>query len=789
MTRLTTPFPWAIGVAIFVLQSTLPSAEPIPLAGTEALKAASDEERSAEFRAGIDRFLTRALDDSIAERAEFWNRDLSAPGAYGPSVAANRARFRRLIGVVDERIVFREVELVGTLTTPARIYDGEQFAIYVIRWPVLDGVWGEGLLLKSKRAEGALARVIALPDADQTPEMLAGIAAGIAPESQFARKLAAAGCDVIVPVLVDRRDNWSGSPDVWYTNQPHREWIYRLSYTFGRHIIGYEVQNVLALVDAWRSIPTSPGLAAAESSPICVAGYGEGGLLALYAAACDERIDAALVSGYFDSRQQIAAEPIYRNLFGLLREFGDAEIATLVYPRALVIEHSKVTTVEGPPAPQAGRRAVAAPGRMVTPGDASVAAEVQRVRQLLVGSQSAETFPQFITDSSAPVADFGSDAALKAMLELLKLRYAPKQEVTPARSVASAVDIDARQERQVRQLVGHTQRLLQKSPLVRASFWNKVRPAAAASWSSDVAFYREYFRDEIVGRYPASAVPPNARTRRIFQRPGWDCYEVLLDVYEDVAAWGWLAVPTGLGEEEQRPVVVCQHGLEGLPGDVFEEDKESAAYKTYRAYAARLADKGYVVFAPHNFYRGGNEFRQLQRKATPLKKTLFGFTVAQHVQLTNWLAGLPFVDERRIAFYGLSYGGSSASRLPPLVPRYSLVINSANFNEGIKKAASVDDNYSYVFHGTYEWFEWNAGNTFSDGDMAALIAPRSYMVERGHADGVAPDEWVASEYARVRRLYTQLGIPERTAIEFFVGGHVINGQETFSFLQRRFKWP
>src|SRR6185295_3922016 len=73
-----------------------------------------------------------------------------------------------------------------------------------------------------------------------------------------------------------------------------------------------------------------------------VVGYCEGGLIAFYSAAVDKRIDAVLVSGYFNSRQQVWDEPIYRNVWGLLTEFGDAEIASLIAPRGLVIEHSEV---------------------------------------------------------------------------------------------------------------------------------------------------------------------------------------------------------------------------------------------------------------------------------------------------------------------------------------------------------------------------------------------------------------------------------------------------------------
>ena len=50
------------------------------------------------------------------------------------------------------------------------------------------------------------------------------------------------------------------------------------------------------------------------------------------------------------------------------------------------------------------------------------------------------------------------------------------------------------------------------------------------------------------------------------------------------------------------------------------------------------------------------------------------------------------------------------------------------------------------------------------------------------------NRWVAYEYAKVRWLYAQLGIPERTAIEYFNGGHAINGEGAFDFLKRHLGW-
>ena len=62
--------------------------------------------------------------------------------------------------------------------------------------------------------------------------------------------------------------------------------------------------------------------------------------------------------------------------------------------------------------------------------------------------------------------------------------------------------------------------------------------------------------------------------------------------------------------------------------------------------------------------------------------------------------------------------------------------------------------------------EWNMGHTANYAELAMLMTPRPFMVERGHDDGVAPDEWVAWEYAKVRRHYDKLGIwrPDRNRI-------------------------
>jgi hypothetical protein len=258
-----------------------------------------------------------------------------------------------------------------------------------------------------------------------------------------------------------------------------------------------------------------------------------------------------------------------------------------------------------------------------------------------------------------------------------------------------------------------------------------------------------------------------------------------MDVFPDVIAYGVLLVPKDIKPDERRPCVVFQHGLEGRPQDVIQGNHDA-----YHDVAAKLAERGFVVFAPQNLYIFRDRFRTLQRKSNPLGRTLFSTIVPQHQQIAKWLAGLPIVDKERIAFYGLSYGGKSAMRIPPLVPEYCLSICSADFNDWVWKNTSTLSPYSYVWTMEYEIFEFDLGPKFNYAEMATLIAPRPFMVERGHFDGVAPDERVGLEYAKVQHLYSaKLKIPERSRIEWFVGPHTVNGKGTYQFLHEKLNWP
>jgi cephalosporin-C deacetylase-like acetyl esterase len=514
-----------------------------------------------------------------------------------------------------------------------------------------------------------------------------------------------------------------------------------------------------------------------KNPKIGVWGHGEGGMLALYAGALDPRISAVTVSGYFGNRNRIWEQPIDRNVFGLLEQFGDADLAAMVLPRPLVIEHT-----QGPELtlPSEG----GAPARLTPFSNEEVKAEYDRAYQIIKKFKAGYS----LRLTSQRETEDGPDSSIALGYFLDKLagaKLAPSGKAP--RSTRLAFNPRTRQLKQLEEIDRHNQQLLAESPYVRAKFFNRLDRSSLEKYQKSVEPYRKYFAEEVIGKFDHKLLLANPRTRLFEQSDKWTIYQVVLDVFPDVIVYGLLVLPRDLKDGEKRPVVVCQHGLEGRPEDTIGKP----GYAFYKAFSTQLAERGFITFAPQNLYKYGDRFRTLQRKANPIKKTLFSVIVPQHQQITDWLKTLPCVDGTRIGFYGLSYGGKSAMRIPPLVSNYALSICSADFNDWVwKNASTLDKTYSYVWTIEYEIFEFDLGSTFNYSEMAALIAPRPFMVERGHFDGVAPDERVALEFAKVRHLYeAKLGIGDRAAIEWFVGPHTINGKGTFDFLHKHLKWP
>lgn len=705
-------------------------------------------------------------------------------------LSAKRKQLSQLLGVVDERTSPR-LEFFSD-TAPG--FDGkapsslvaknEDFEIHQVRWDVLDGLQAEGLYVIplgdfEKVTDAPL--MVLIPDAADTPEDIIGLTKQLPPLQQIGLRFALTGFRILIPAVINREPYQDPNGDdarITRSDQTHREWIYRQAFQMGRHPIGYEVQTALAGAELFQN--QFPG------AEVTVAGYGSGGRAALYAAAVGDTFDHAFVSGAFHSRERVWSEPIDHNLFGLLPAFSDAAVAAMIFPRPLLVEHTDFPDFESEK------------GRIETPDYEDVIAELDR-SALPLGQASLPS--NFLSNEASKNAR-GDYPSVAGFLQAIG-RSPDVDRVAPLALLFDeriGFDPQHRHNRIFLQTQDHVQKILDASetlrretvlydldPALRPGKWSTNR--SHETLSSLTLFdqqekWRARFQNEIIGEFDEALLPLKPRSRLVAETDQWTAWDILLDVYPEFEAWGLLVIPKGIPAGEKRPVVVCQHGRNGIPRDTLDASKSA-----YNNYAAKLAELGYITFAPHNLYRGEDQYRWLDRKANLIGGSLFSFIIASHQQFLSFLKTIDSVDESKIAFYGISYGGESAMRIPALLPDYSLSICSGDFNQWTRKVADPDYPNSFMQSIEWEMPYWNMGNTFDYSEMAALIFPRPFYVERGHHDGVARDEWVAHEYAKVRWFYAQYGLADRTGIEYFQGGHAINGEGAVEFLKEHLGFP
>lgn len=605
---------------------------------------------------------------SLAQAAAVWDKPNPDPAAemIGGILRYLKAQTPRpapqdlaaILGVVDKRVAqTADLDLTGSLQHPALRATHGKFRAYAVRWPVLDGITAEGILLQPSGP--VRERIVAVPAAGMAPEQFASMQAK-----------AANGAQVLIPVLIDRESKWSGNPELGKsTKQTHREFLYRMSFPLGRHLIGYEVQKVLAAVD-WFAAQT-------PAVPISAYGIDDGAAIAAYAKALDPRIQNAYGNGYPWDRSGIAQEPIDRNIW--------------------------------------------------------------KIRQ---------------ASNIAPLASFNEEKALVTI---------------------PVVDAEARMHRQFDEISDFNQKLIAKSERVREQLW-------AGTPNKDTI--RKTLWNDVLGRIPKSSIPLNIRRRQSYETDKWTGYEMQFDVLPDVFAYGVLLVPKNIAPGEKRAVIVAQHGLHGRPQHLFLQSGTREA-DVYRNIAATLADRGHIVYVPQNPYTGMNaEFRTIVRHGNPLGLSLYSFILAQYEKMLDVLALEPAADMNRLGFYGLSYGGKTALRIPALMPQFRAVVCSGDFNEWIYKLTTVNATYSYMFTPEYEILEYGLANVANHAEMAMLVAPRAFLVERGHRDGVGADEWVAYEFAKVKRYYDENGWGDRTGLALFNGPHRIDAAEAIPFLEK-----
>ena len=243
----------------------------------------------------------------------------------------------------------------------------------------------------------------------------------------------------------------------------------------------------------------------------------------------------------------------------------------------------------------------------------------------------------------------------------------------------------------------YTQHLMREGEYTRKALWSKASRKSVDEWRETSAEYRKMFADEVDrplrDRPPAAqaAQPQSLRRGRSTPATKWCSTS-----FPTCSLTAFCSCPRTSSRASSGRWWSASTGWKA-GRKTWPIPRSNSPY--YNQFAIRLAERGFITFSPQNPYIFTDRFRTLQRKSNPLRKTLFSTIVPQHQQIVDWLASLPMVDPKRIGFYGLSYGGKTAMRIPALVERYCLSICSADFNEWIWKNTSTRCTVQLHWHG------------------------------------------------------------------------------------------
>jgi dienelactone hydrolase len=247
-----------------------------------------------------------------AELRAYFEAQWKRPADPPPNLADHRAFIRESIGAIDE---YRKP--VAQIT---RLGESAGLRVSLVEWPILRiGTIGPtagfsgalvrlyGVLIEPV-AEGRYRSAVFIPDAVPGYDQSAPV------------RIAATGAVVFVPLFTPRRT----FSQVWLED---RDWLKRLAYQTGRHIVGSEVQQVIAAADWLRTLPNVDG-------PMYVGGVGQGGMTAILAAALDSRFTAVASHGYPESTPEWD-QPPDRLLWKLRSRLAPEDIARAVGARPM----------------------------------------------------------------------------------------------------------------------------------------------------------------------------------------------------------------------------------------------------------------------------------------------------------------------------------------------------------------------------------------------------------------------------------------------------------------------
>jgi dienelactone hydrolase len=290
----------------------------------------------------MDRYFDQQIAQAAGNRTRYWSRlDFSSPAAFDRSAQPYRQDWAQFLAVPGPG---------GIPLNPKRVKvrEFETYTAYRVWFDTVPGVQAYGILLVPRKP-GPKPALICVHGHEGTPE----IAAGFLPEQVlkeniyrvFGRQAVERGyvawCPMIWGYYSEEREPQEGP------QAKGRDLLHKKALLTGRTLMGLEVAKLRRAVDYLQTLPE------VDPRRIGIYGLSKGGHYTLYTAGIETRLQAAVVSGWFNDRTRKVAESksednptpfitrTHRSeyyLSDLLDRFGDAELAWMIAPRPLMIE-------------------------------------------------------------------------------------------------------------------------------------------------------------------------------------------------------------------------------------------------------------------------------------------------------------------------------------------------------------------------------------------------------------------------------------------------------------------
>ena len=297
--------------------------------------------------AAYDNWLMRQCRERYDERGTRWQRDFSSLEAYSRSVAPNRERLLSMIGgwPWERGPLEPSIEEIATTDT---------YTASRVFFTSFDDVRVDAILIRP-HGDGPFPAVLAQHGVNHTPEQICGFCE---PEHSAAYheigvRLAKHGYVVIAPRMIggygEDRFNVPNIPSLRTQEQGRAQnQINRKAILIGQSIQALEYFTLSRAVDYLETLPE------VDNDRIGLYGLSRGGRAALWLGALEQRLQAVVSSAWFNERFSKMLQPElikvgafietsseFQFIPNLFREFGDADIASLICPRAFFVEDGK----------------------------------------------------------------------------------------------------------------------------------------------------------------------------------------------------------------------------------------------------------------------------------------------------------------------------------------------------------------------------------------------------------------------------------------------------------------